>query len=96
VVSVKQQLVPHADRVQFAVFGSWLAFTWAAVETNRDTEDWSTRLIEANPFAMGYSPSSADMRKARYLELGKVRAPIHLTVPAAHCRSLTTRSSKHP
>jgi hypothetical protein len=54
-----------------------MAFNVAAFATNIDTEEWCDRLIEADPFSR-YSPVSSDIRKARYLQLGKVcQLPMH-------------------
>jgi hypothetical protein len=76
---------------QFAVFGSCLAFSCAAIETNRDTEKWVGRVVAANP-ASKYTPSTWDIRAAQFEERKQVRL-LRLPSPRVTHELVTTPGS---
>lgn len=59
---------------QFFLFGSFVVYSLAAKQTNNDTAYWTKRLCESgNLLFKVRPPTSEEMRRARYYDLGKVR-----------------------
>ncbi|KAG2346696.1 hypothetical protein BDR05DRAFT_958846 [Suillus weaverae] len=59
------------SQVLFFVGGSLLAYSMAASQTEIDTEYWSKQLVSVSHRWTPRPPTTEDMRKAQYLELGK-------------------------
>ncbi|KAG2048076.1 hypothetical protein BDR06DRAFT_963174 [Suillus hirtellus] len=59
------------NQVLFFVGGSLLAYSIAASQTEVDTEYWSKHLASVSHRWTPRSPTTEEMRKAQYLELGK-------------------------
>lgn len=58
---------------QFFLFGSFVVYSLAAKQTNNDTAYWTKRLSESgNILFKVRPPTSEEMRRARYYDLGKV------------------------
>ncbi|KAF8629048.1 hypothetical protein AX15_003548 [Amanita polypyramis BW_CC] len=58
-------------QVLFAVAGSWLAFTYAAINTNIETELWVKKLVDLSPIWSMQVISSIDIKRAQNAELIK-------------------------
>ena len=66
--------------IQFFAVGSLLTFSIAAQAANMDTAHWHTRLKDSGTLVWKLrDPTSDEMRRARYYELGKVRLRVHRT-----------------
>lgn len=59
------------NQVLFFVGGSLLAYSIAASQTEVDTEYWSKHLVSVSHRWTPRPPTTEEMRKAQYLELGK-------------------------
>ncbi|KAG0705596.1 hypothetical protein DFH29DRAFT_980840 [Suillus ampliporus] len=59
------------NQVLFFIGGSLLVYSIAASQTEIDTEYWSKRLVSVSHRWTLRPPSTEEMRKAQYLELGK-------------------------
>ncbi|OJA11968.1 hypothetical protein AZE42_07247 [Rhizopogon vesiculosus] len=59
------------NQVLFFIGGSILAYSIAASQTQVDTDYWSKRLVSVSHRWTLRAPTTEDMRKAQYLELGK-------------------------
>ncbi|KAG2121870.1 hypothetical protein DEU56DRAFT_833416 [Suillus clintonianus] len=59
------------NQVLFFIGGSLLAYSIATSQTEIDTEYWSKRLVSVSHVWTLRPPTTEEMRKAQYLELGK-------------------------
>jgi rhomboid-like protein len=59
-------------KLEFFVFGSYIAFALAAKKTNNDTDYWSERLRGMSHLWSDRLPTNDEMRRTQYFELGKV------------------------
>lgn len=66
---------------KFFVGGSLLAYSIAASQTEIDTKYWSKQLVSVSHRWTLRPPTTEEMRKAQYLELGKVRFTLFESPP---------------
>ncbi|KAF8624024.1 hypothetical protein AX17_007230 [Amanita inopinata Kibby_2008] len=59
------------NQLLFVLAGSWLAFTYAAINTNIETELWAKKLVAMSPIWSTQAITSLDMRRAQNAELIK-------------------------
>lgn len=75
--------------LQFVVFGSALAFSYAAVRTNIETEYWTRRLTASSFVWSTQAMTSVDLKRAQNAEVIKVRLR---PLPCVVCTSTHTRT----